>query len=140
MKNRCVEIHLPKFYKIIPIAIILNVIQKILSESITNYYKNPIINLSLTSIGQSFSIFLYLYQKYKNLDTFSFNVNKKNLNISKNTKKFYLWILGILSLCALTDILGNIKYEYLIYSQRMKIIFQTEITVSLELFFFFVLF
>ena len=50
MKNRFVEIHLPKFYKIIPIAIILNVIQKILSESITNYYKNAIINLSLTSI------------------------------------------------------------------------------------------
>ena len=139
MKNRFVEIHLPKFYKIIPIAIILNVIQKILSESITNYYKNAIINLSLTSIGQSFSIFLYIYQKYKNLDTFSFNVNKKNLNISKNTKKFYLWILGILSLCALTDILGNIKYEYLIYSQRMKIIFQTEITVSLELIFFYCL-
>ena len=88
MKNRFVEIHLPKFYKIIPIAIILNVIQKILSESITNYYKNAIINLSLTSIGQSFSIFLYIYQKYKNLDTFSFNVNKKNLNISKNTKNF----------------------------------------------------
>ena len=89
MKNRLVEIHLPKFYKFIPIAIILNVIQKILSESITNYYKNAIINLSLTSIGQSFSIFLYIYQKYKNLDTFSFNVNKKNLIFQKIKKKYY---------------------------------------------------
>ena len=134
MKKSCIKISLPRCYKYIPIVIALNCIQRLITESITNHYKNPIINLLFLSIGQSFSLILFIYQRIKKMD--SINYLENGMKLHKFTIGHYLWIFGILSLCAITDILGNIRYEYLIDSETMKKIIQIRAPILLEPLFF----
>ena len=134
MKKSCIKISLPRCYKYIPIVIALNCIQRLITESITNHYKNPIINLLFLSIGQSFSVILFIYQRIKKMD--SINYLENGMKSHKFTIGHYIWIFGILSLCAITDILGNIRYEYLIDSETMKKIIQIRAPILLEPLFF----
>ncbi len=136
MRKSCsVKILFPKCFKFFPITIILNFFQMLLFESITNYYKNPFIHLLFVSIGQSFTIFIFLYHNKKKEEHSFYSENKKDLN-EKTNLRTKLYSLGLLVLCALTDILGNIKYEYIIYSQKMKNILKARIQFLLEFIFF----
>ena len=136
MRKSCsVKILFPKCFKFFPITIILNFFQMLLFESITNYHKNPFIHLLFVSIGQSFTIFIFLYHNKKKEEYSFYSENKKDLN-EKTNLRTKLYGLGLLVLCALTDILGNIKYEYIIYSQKMKNILKARIQFLLEFIFF----
>ena len=137
MRKSCsVKIIFPKCFQLFPITIILNFFQMLLFESIINYYKNPFIHLLIVSIGQSFTIFIYLYNNKKKEEYSFYCENKKDLNEKINLRTTKLYVLGLLVLCVLTDILGNIKYEYIIYSQKMKNILKARIQFLLEFIFF----
>ena len=137
MRKSCsVKIIFPKCFQLFPITIILNFFQMLLFESIINYYKNPFIHLLIVSIGQSFTIFIYLYNNKKKEEYSFYSENKKDLNEKINLRITKLYVLGLLVLCVLTDILGNIKYEYIIYSQKMKNILKARIQFLLEFIFF----
>ena len=80
-------------------------------------------------------LFFFFYIRKKKEEYSFYSENKKDLN-EKTNLRTKLYVIGLLVLCALTDILGNIKYEYIIYSQKMKNILKARIQFLLEFIFF----
>ena len=82
----------------------------------SQYFLSPMILLILMFLGESFSLFFYLYQ-YKHIK------KEKKLYFESKTKKnnycHKIYFLFIICFCSFADLIGSFNYQY-IYSNSMK--------------------
>ena len=141
MGKCCFEFYKPKYILYILILSISQSINWIISQSLEIVFLNPMANSFLMFLGQTLSIFLYLYEKYK-LNSTKNSKENSDIEIQIANKKKRNWIYFILFFCSLTELLGNFQYKFYFYGYSMKKFVHNRINASLEpigYFFFFIL-
>ena len=141
MGKCCFEFYKPKYIIYILILSISQSIYWLISQSLEIVFLNPMANSFLMFLGQTLSIFLYLYEKYK-LNSTKNSKENSDIEIQIANQKKQNWIYFILFFCSLTELLGNFQYKFYFYGYSMKKFVHNRINASLEpigYFFFFIL-
>ena len=117
-----ISFHIPNCSLYLIIISIIRTINDIITnnESTRKYFDNPLFYNFLMYIGESLSLFLYLYQKiinkiWKQDNSFQYIKERKNFS----SIRIILFFGFIIFICSFTDFLASFEFSYY-YSYKMQ--------------------